>query len=236
MGTGNPEVLVVAALCIGLGLGKRESCSAKRAIPSALTRTCPPTRPLTLLFASSTFPISSTLKQFRPSIDLLSLSLFLADLCKEHADELFSCKSGAFNCVSRSFVCDGENDCDKGEDEHYCGVGKTKSVRFDSSDWVGLPFSLRISFECRKTFYWSFSVKWERKIGGVITPGANNSLDPQGVPLRIPFIRADCESKGLFRCVIGHPCIPGSWKCDGDNDCIDGSDETTALCGTSKRT
>ncbi|XP_065832092.1 low-density lipoprotein receptor-like isoform X2 [Oscarella lobularis] len=94
----------------------------------------------------------------------LCIGLGLADLCKEHADELFSCKSGAFNCVSRSFVCDGENDCDKGEDEHYCGV--------------------------------------------------------------------DCESKGLFRCVIGHPCIPGSWKCDGDNDCIDGSDETTALCGT----
>ena len=75
-----------------------------------------------------------------------------------------------------------------------------------------------------------------------ITPGAKNAVvapplrpPSKGVPLRIPFIRADCESNGLFRCAIGHPCIPGSWKCDGDNDCIDGSDETTALCGTSRR-
>lgn len=36
------------------------------------------------------------------------------------------------------------------------------------------------------------------------------------------------ESRGKFQCADQN-CIPASWRCDGDNDCNDSSDE--AGCG-----
>ncbi|KAJ8049875.1 Prolow-density lipoprotein receptor-related protein 1 [Holothuria leucospilota] len=33
-----------------------------------------------------------------------------------------------------------------------------------------------------------------------------------------------------FHCTSTYYCIPWSWTCDGDNDCVNGSDE--ADCGT----
>ena len=36
-----------------------------------------------------------------------------------------------------------------------------------------------------------------------------------------------CDGVG-FQCTRGGDCIPMSWQCDGDYDCKDGSDETTA--------
>ena len=37
--------------------------------------------------------------------------------------------------------------------------------------------------------------------------------------------------KDEFRCSDGERCIQAESKCDGWNDCTDGSDETTELCG-----
>ena len=39
-------------------------------------------------------------------------------------------------------------------------------------------------------------------------------------------------STGTFNCTNGIPaCVPKSWVCDGDNECLDGSDETKEMCG-----
>uniref|UniRef100_A0A1B0FQL0 Uncharacterized protein n=1 Tax=Glossina morsitans morsitans TaxID=37546 RepID=A0A1B0FQL0_GLOMM len=42
------------------------------------------------------------------------------------------------------------------------------------------------------------------------------------------FTESSCE-EGRFRCNNGN-CIPNRWRCDQENDCADGSDETPAMC------
>lgn len=38
-----------------------------------------------------------------------------------------------------------------------------------------------------------------------------------------------CEETDMFKCKNGNSCIPLGWKCDGDFDCLDKSDEIN--CG-----
>ena len=40
-----------------------------------------------------------------------------------------------------------------------------------------------------------------------------------------------CDSTS-FNCTKGSPkCIPATWVCDGQEECIDGGDEDPELCG-----
>ncbi|ODM98846.1 Sortilin-related receptor [Orchesella cincta] len=41
-------------------------------------------------------------------------------------------------------------------------------------------------------------------------------------------------SDSEFQCLNPQHCIPSRWKCDGENDCLDGSDEDPQLCSKLK--
>lgn len=45
----------------------------------------------------------------------------------------------------------------------------------------------------------------------------------------IPDNGTRCQ-EGQFTCMNGR-CIRAQWKCDNDNDCVDGSDELERVCG-----
>lgn len=51
------------------------------------------------------------------------------------------------------------------------------------------------------------------------------SIDDDNDTLPGPQKCSDTE----FKCMNGK-CIPGTWHCDGDNDCRDGSDEDPTIC------
>uniref|UniRef100_A0A0N4ZC09 Very low-density lipoprotein receptor n=1 Tax=Parastrongyloides trichosuri TaxID=131310 RepID=A0A0N4ZC09_PARTI len=47
---------------------------------------------------------------------------------------------------------------------------------------------------------------------------------PPSQGLQAPMVPISCESDS-FHCVSDELCIPRSWQCDGDKDCVDGTDE-----------
>ena len=48
-------------------------------------------------------------------------------------------------------------------------------------------------------------------------------------PFVVPLL--ECNDR-QFTCADHHFCIPLNWKCDGEVDCDDGSDEEIIECGT----
>lgn len=62
------------------------------------------------------------------------------------------------------------------------------------------------------------------------------------VTLRPPLSPQDCHPKELrcgsrqWSCASADQCVPDSWRCDGQRDCRDGSDEAACKCGAPIRT
>lgn len=125
-----------------------------------------------------------------------------------------ACPTGEFMCANRkclatSYVCDGDDDCGDGSDELKCTSPLTcgpNHLRCNTSECVPLMWSCDGDPDCSDS-----SDEGPERCGG------------DGVPYLLNR-RANCTA-GEFRCANGE-CVRLTWKCDGDPDCKDKSDES----------
>lgn len=121
----------------------------------------------------------------------------------------FNCGNG--KCISRIFLCDGEDDCDNMQDEEDCGqVAQSNKIIIEECP--------KDQFHCEDKSH-CIPLKWR-------CDGQKECADGSD--------EKNCESIQTcdgFQCKNKH-CIPQKMRCDGMQDCSDGSDEHN--CSSSK--
>uniref|UniRef100_A0A8C9TWC5 Low density lipoprotein receptor a n=1 Tax=Scleropages formosus TaxID=113540 RepID=A0A8C9TWC5_SCLFO len=129
-----------------------------------------------------------------------SLLFFSPTVPKNCTNSEFRCTSG--QCVSASFVCDEDRDCEDGSDEASCPAATCSSGSFQCNNSVCVPrlWACDGDADCEDG-----SDEWPEHCGGGRKPTSS------------------CSSVE-FHCASGE-CIHITWKCDGGTDCQDGSDE-----------
>ncbi|XP_010767368.1 SCO-spondin, partial [Notothenia coriiceps] len=147
------------------------------------------------------------------------------DDCGDLSDERGCvCAPGEFQCpgdqcVPANRVCDGHTDCPSGTDEAVCPSKVTCAPdQFACSDGTCVTTTKLCD-------------------GTTDCPGGEDenrtnchTATPSPSPVTMPT--SACRFYE-FSCATGGQCVPQAWRCDGETDCMDGSDEQqcTTPCG-----
>uniref|UniRef100_A0A8B9K7X9 Very low-density lipoprotein receptor n=1 Tax=Astyanax mexicanus TaxID=7994 RepID=A0A8B9K7X9_ASTMX len=137
---------------------------------------------------------------FKNDLSLTFYSLLSLDTRTCRMNE-FSCGVGSTPCIPVFWKCDGESDCDNGEDEMNCGNVTCALLEFTctSGRCISQNFVCNGEDDCGD--------------GSDEQDCAPSSCGPNE-----------------FQCGNA-TCIPSGWVCDDDPDCQDHSDESPLRCG-----
>ncbi|XP_063419022.1 very low-density lipoprotein receptor-like [Mytilus trossulus] len=126
---------------------------------------------------------------------------------KTCSSDQFKCYSG--QCILMKWKCDGQRDCNDGTDESDCNASTCNAEQFNCTNGKCID----IDWRCDGDYDCSDYSDEER-------------CEP--VPAKSTVRRQNGKAKTCssdqFKCDSGQ-CIITKWKCDGQKDCYDGTDE-----------
>uniref|UniRef100_A0A672MS31 LDL receptor related protein 1 n=1 Tax=Sinocyclocheilus grahami TaxID=75366 RepID=A0A672MS31_SINGR len=174
--------------------------------------------------------------------DCLDKSDETAELCHQHTcpADRFKCQNN--RCIPMRWLCDGDNDCGNDEDESNTTCSGTSPVNRrgsisdndcgDNSDEAGCSHSCSSAqFKCNSgrciPDYWTCDGDNDC---GDYSDETHANCTNQGEFMTLFLATPSTRPPGgchtdEFQCRVDGLCIPLRWRCDGDTDCMDLSDE-----------
>ncbi|XP_026815136.1 uncharacterized protein LOC113555042 isoform X2 [Rhopalosiphum maidis] len=136
--------------------------------------------------------------------------------CTVNPENAFNCSNGL--CIDTSAICDGQADCSDSSDE--------------TNDLCARQTCQSYEYRCEYGACVDKSTKCDGKSDCVDGSDENLPECKQSTINSTQHINGSTKClENQYKCISGQ-CINGTLTCNGNPDCIDGSDETLALCET----
>ncbi|XP_052130857.1 prolow-density lipoprotein receptor-related protein 1 isoform X2 [Frankliniella occidentalis] len=155
---------------------------------------------------------------------------------EHNCGNLFKCDGNT--CIRKTWVCDGDRDCQDGTDEDVtkCGPKSCQPNQFTckiSGRCIPMTWTCDTEFDCGENdpsdehsecqcHPSQFTCTNKKCIPFDYYCDGDDDCQDNSDEIDCP---QSCNNSTMLYCAVNKECYPLSFKCDGTNDCSDGSDE-----------